>query len=89
MQGLLDGSIELPGLVLDADLRWAIVQALSARGLVGTAEIDAEAERDPSAAGQRHALTARTLQPDAEAKADAWRRAIEDDSRCPTPCRRR
>ena len=62
------------------ELRWAIVQALSARGAISDAEIEAELERDPSAAGQRHAVTARALAPTAEAKAEAWRLAVEDDT---------
>ena len=33
-----------------------------------------------SAAGQRHAATARALQPTAEAKAEAWRLAIYEDT---------
>jgi aminopeptidase N len=69
-----------PGLALDAELRWAIVQALSARGAMSEAEIAAELERDPSATGQRHAVTARAMVPTAEAKAEAWRLAVEDDS---------
>ena len=63
-----------------AELRWAIVQALSPRGAIDDDAIDAELERDPSAAGQRHAATARALAPTAEAKAEAWRLAVEDDS---------
>jgi aminopeptidase N len=67
-------------LSVDTDLRWAAVKSLSALGAVGPDEIAAELERDPSAAGQRHAATARALQPTAEAKAEAWRLAVEDDS---------
>jgi aminopeptidase N len=78
--GLLDGSSTLDGLAVDDELRWAIVQALSALGAIGTDQVEAELERDPSAAGQRHAATARALQPTAEAKAEAWRLAVEDDT---------
>jgi aminopeptidase N len=79
VRGLLDGSTVLDGLSLDHELRWAIVIALSALGEVGPAEIDAELERDPSAAGQRHAATARALQPTAVAKEEAWRLVVEQD----------
>jgi aminopeptidase N len=48
--------------------------------VLGPEEIDAELERDPSAAGQRHAATARALQPTPAAKAEAWRLAVHDDS---------
>jgi len=80
IQGLLDGDHVVGGLSLDAELRWAILQALSAHGLAGEQDIAAELERDPSAAGHRHAATARALRPLAEAKAEAWRLATEDDT---------
>jgi aminopeptidase N len=80
VRSLLDGSTVLDGLAVDDELRWAIVQTLSALGAVGPEDIAAELERDPSAAGQRHAATARALQPTSEAKAEAWRLAVADDT---------
>jgi aminopeptidase N len=80
IRGLLDGSQVIDGLAIDDELRWSIVQSLSALGALGPADIEAELERDPSAAGQRHAATARALQPLAEAKAEAWRLAVVDDA---------
>ncbi|HLY33205.1 MAG TPA: aminopeptidase N, partial [Jatrophihabitantaceae bacterium] len=80
VQGLLDGSGVVPGLAVDDELRWSVVQALSARGALGPDAIRAELDRDPSAAGQRHAATARALQPTAEAKAEAWQAIVHDDS---------
>jgi aminopeptidase N len=80
VRGLLDGRTQLDGLAVDDELRWAIVQTLSALGGIGRDEIETERERDPSAAGQRHAATARALQPTAEAKAEAWRLAVDDDT---------
>jgi aminopeptidase N len=77
--GLLDGPTVFDGLAIDTDLRWAIVQCLSAAGRIGEAEIDAELANDPAAAGQRHAATARALQPTAEAKERAWQAAVHDD----------
>ncbi len=79
-RGLLDGSETVAGLAVDDELRWAIVQALAARGAVEEAAITAELDRDPSAAGQRSAATARALRPTPEAKAEAWHLAVEDDS---------
>jgi aminopeptidase N len=78
-RGLLDGSAEVPGLAIDEDLRWSIVAALVAHGTLGAGAIDAELERDPSAAGQRNAASARALIPTAQAKADAWRQVVESD----------
>jgi aminopeptidase N len=80
VRGLLDGSTALEGLPIDDELRWAIVLTLAALGAAGPDAIDAELERDPSAAGQRHAATGRALQPTAEAKAEAWRLAVDDDT---------
>jgi len=80
LRGLLAGHDVPDGLAVDDELRWAIVQTLSALGAIGPDDIAGELERDPSAAGQRHAATARALQPTAEAKAEAWRLAVEDDS---------
>ena len=58
LRGLLDGTDPVPGLAVDADLRWTLLQALVAVGAAGDAEIDAELERDPTASGQRRAATA-------------------------------
>jgi aminopeptidase N len=79
VRGLLDGTETVPGLAVDTDLRWTLLSALVAVGAVGPDGIEAELDRDPTAAGQRRAATARALQPTAEAKAEAWRLATEDD----------
>ena len=79
IRGLRDGTETVPGLAIDHEFRWALVHALSARGVIGPDEIDAEEAEDPSNAGQRHAATARALQPTAEAKQTAWQRAVFDD----------
>jgi aminopeptidase N len=78
-RGLLDGSTDVPGLAVDEDLRWSIVAALTAHGTLDADAIDAELERDPSAAGQRNAATARALLPTPQAKAEAWRQVVETD----------
>jgi aminopeptidase N len=80
LRALLAGTQTVAGLALDDELRWSTVQTLSAHGAIGLDDIAAELERDPSAAGQRHAATARALQPTPEAKAEAWRLAVHDDS---------
>ncbi|RZQ59614.1 aminopeptidase N [Amycolatopsis suaedae] len=79
LAGWLDGSAPLPGLTVDTDLRWRLLQALVAHGRFGDAEIDAEVARDDTAAGRRHAERARALRPTEEAKAQAWQRAVFDD----------
>jgi len=79
LAGWLDGSAPLPGLTVDADLRWRLLNALVAHGRVSDTEIDAELARDDTATGRRKAEHARALRPTAEAKAEAWRRAVFDD----------
>ena len=80
LRGLLDGTTEVPGLTVDTDLRWHLLLRLVALGVAGDAEIDAELARDRTSAGERHAATARALRPTREAKAEAWRLAVEDES---------
>jgi aminopeptidase N len=77
--------LDLPGLVVDTDLRWRIVTALAANGDIDEAGIetpfiDAEAQRDPTAAGRRNAAAASAARPQAEVKAAAWQQVIEDDT---------
>ncbi|WP_329195283.1 MULTISPECIES: aminopeptidase N [unclassified Streptomyces] len=77
LSALLDGSAEIEGLVVDTELRWAFLERLVATGVAGEAAIEAELERDATAAGQRHAATARAARPTAEAKAQAWASVVE------------
>jgi aminopeptidase N len=75
----------LPGLEIDTDLRWRIVTALASAGEIdadrpATPFIDAEVERDPTAAGKRHGAQAATARPQPQVKEDAWAMVIEDDA---------
>ncbi|WP_166905471.1 aminopeptidase N [Mycobacterium sp. DL440] len=78
-------AVNMPGLVIDTDLRWRIVTALARNGQVDadgpeTPFIDAEAEADPTAAGKRHAAAASAARPQDEVKSAAWEQVIEDDT---------
>ncbi|MFE7859922.1 aminopeptidase N [Streptomyces sp. NPDC057403] len=79
LEALLDGSQTVEGLTVDTDLRWAFVERLAAVGRFDEAEIAAEYERDRTAAGERHAASARAARPTAEAKAEAWASVVESD----------
>ena len=72
LAGLMAGSIVLPGLAVDTELRWALLLRLCTVGRASDAEIDAEAQRDPTDAGRRHATACRAAVPDAAHKAAAW-----------------
>ncbi|WP_037675536.1 aminopeptidase N [Streptomyces griseus] len=79
LEALLDGSQTIEGLVVDTELRWAFVERLAAVGRFDEAEIAGEYERDKTAAGERHAATARAARPTPEAKAEAWASVVESD----------
>jgi len=79
LSGLLDGTEALEGLSVDTELRWSLLSRLVATGRAGEAEIDAELAKDPTAAGQRHALGCRAAIPTAEAKEQAWVSIVESD----------
>ncbi|TDC88090.1 aminopeptidase N [Actinomadura sp. 7K507] len=79
VQALLDGSQVLDGLTVDTDLRWSLLRRLVVTGEAGEAEIDAEHERDRTAAGERHAAACKAAMPSAAAKAAAWERIVSGD----------
>jgi aminopeptidase N len=77
LEGLLDGSQVVEGLTVDADLRWVMLRALARGGRVDKPELDAELERDATAAGRRKLAGCLAARPTAEAKAAAWALAVE------------
>lgn len=88
LAALLDtdpAELGLPGLSVDTDLRWRIVIALASGGDIDddgleTPFIDAEAQRDATAAGRRHAATASAARPHPDVKAHTWEQVIENDT---------
>ncbi|MGW0210922.1 aminopeptidase N [Streptomyces sp. NPDC003233] len=79
LEALLEGTQTVEGLAVDTELRWAFVERLAAVGRFDEAEIAAEYERDRTAAGERHAATARAARPTVEAKAEAWASVVDSD----------
>ena len=77
VSGLLDGSVVLEGLAVDADLRWSLLQRLAATGRAELDAIEAELERDNTATGRRQAAIARAARPSLEAKDLAWAEMME------------
>ncbi|MDT7596866.1 MAG: aminopeptidase [Pseudonocardiales bacterium] len=66
-------------LAVDTDLRWRLLQALAAHGVMGEDEIAAEQDRDATATGRRQAERTRALLPTPADKERAWERAMRDD----------
>ncbi|MFE9921139.1 aminopeptidase N [Streptomyces sp. NPDC005774] len=79
LDSLLEGTKTVEGLAVDTELRWTFVQRLAAVGRFDESEIAGEYERDKTAAGERHAATARAARPTEEAKAEAWASVVESD----------
>ncbi|OUC96706.1 aminopeptidase N [Streptomyces swartbergensis] len=79
LDALLEGSKTIEGLVVDTELRWAFVERLAAVGRFDETEIAGEYDRDRTAAGERHAATARAARPTPEAKAEAWASVVDSD----------
>ncbi|WP_395639026.1 aminopeptidase N [Pseudolysinimonas sp.] len=59
LKALLDGSIQLDGLEIDADLTWELLEGLVLLGEAGEAEIAAQLAEDNTANGQQSAARAR------------------------------
>ena len=79
LAGLLAGTAVIEGLVVDTELRWALLRRLAATGRAGDREIDAELGRDATDAGRRHAAACRAAIPDAEHKDATWRLLAESE----------
>jgi aminopeptidase N len=77
LRALLTGDASLPGLTVDTELRWTFTKALAALGVADAVEIEIELDRDPTSTGKERAAEALAARPTAEAKADAWAKAVE------------
>ncbi|MDX6325971.1 MAG: aminopeptidase, partial [Nocardioidaceae bacterium] len=79
LAGLLDGGVSLGGLSIDTDLRWEILSGLAREGRADDIAIDNELDRDNTISGQEFAAGARASMPTPQAKAEAWKDAVERD----------
>ncbi|WP_344801779.1 aminopeptidase N [Microlunatus ginsengisoli] len=75
----LEGRDVPEGLVIDSELRWALVRNAARLGRLDEAALAAEEERDKTVAGAEYAAAARAAQPTAEAKDAAWRAAVDQN----------
>jgi aminopeptidase N len=80
LAGLLDGTVTIPGMAINQDLRWEIIHQLSRRDYPGSvALVASEAARDKSASGQAAAIAAEVVRPDAATKT-RWLATIGDQN---------
>lgn len=80
LRGWLDGADVVPGLTIDTELRWSVLQSLAANGAATGEQIEAELHGDRTASGEREATLARALLPDAANKAAIWAQLTGPDS---------
>ncbi|MGM7677937.1 aminopeptidase N [Microbacterium sp. A94] len=76
-RALLAGEAPL-GLVIDPDLRWALLTSLRTTGHATGEEISAELDRDETASGRTASLRALWSKPIAASRGTAWHAAWED-----------
>ncbi len=72
LHGWLDGTGVPEGLTIDTEFRWGLLQSLTAKGVTGEREIDAELAADKTASGEREAALAKALIPTEENKSRVW-----------------
>ncbi|GIJ12799.1 aminopeptidase N [Micromonospora andamanensis] len=72
LRGWLEGTQVTPGLTIDTELRWSVLQALVANGAAGASEIETELARDKTSSGEREAAYAHALVPTEANKAAVW-----------------
>ena len=77
---ILDGTKKIEGLVVDTDLRWALLRRLVVVGKRGEKEIEEELKKDDTVMGREHAAGARAAMPSLEAKQKAWDQVINNEN---------
>ena len=75
--GSTSDAAPIHGLTVDTDLRWTFLHALARGGHADQTRLDAELMRDATAAGRRKHAGCLAARPTAEAKAAAWKLAVE------------
>jgi aminopeptidase N len=80
LAAMLDGSETIPGLTMDAEMRWHLLRRLVSCGAAADEQIDAELDRDDTAAGRRYAAGALAARPASRAKEEAWSSIMTDES---------
>ena len=77
---ILDGIEKIEGLVVDTDLRWALLRRLVVVGKRGEKEISEELKKDDTVMGREHAAGAKAAMPSLDAKQKAWEQVINNEN---------
>ncbi|WP_289033357.1 aminopeptidase N [uncultured Arsenicicoccus sp.] len=78
VRSLLEGHVEIEGLALDPELRWAFLQSLAAQDRVAPSQLDAEMQQDRTSLAPVRHRAALASYPRAEIKREAFRTVVED-----------
>ncbi|OZG61259.1 aminopeptidase N [Bifidobacterium lemurum] len=78
-RGLLNGTISLPELEIDNNLRWTIITALTSVNEMDEADVQAELAKKETTENREFALGARASHATADAKSWAWNEALHND----------
>jgi aminopeptidase N len=79
LKGWLDGVGVPAGLTIAGELRWLLVQALAANGVLTRDDVDSEHAHDQTASGDKEAAMATALLPDPAVKAEVWAELTADE----------
>ena len=79
LAGLRDGTITLPGLEIDTDLSWELLEGLALVGAATEADVDAALAADNTSNGQQAAARARATFATPEAKQAAFDSLVSSD----------
>ncbi|MFZ9693775.1 MAG: aminopeptidase N [Candidatus Nanopelagicales bacterium] len=77
---LYSEEMTIPGIKVDTDFRWLLLDRLVQVGKAGVSEIEAEEARDKTSTGRNNAAKAKAAIPTIEAKAKAWTSIMKDES---------
>ncbi|MFM1825429.1 MAG: aminopeptidase [Actinomycetota bacterium] len=77
---ILDGQLQIEGLLVDTDLRWALLRRLVVVGKRGEKDIEEELKKDDTVMGREHAAGAKAAMPSLEAKQKAWDQVINNEN---------
>jgi len=79
LRSLADGTLTLPGLTIDTDLKWDLLQGLAINNALHDGEIETALEADNTATGQQAAARVRAAIATPEAKAAAFESIVDKD----------
>ena len=79
LTGLVDGTVTLPGLEIDTDLGWELLEGLVLNGAADLPEIEAALAKDNTANGAQAAARVRAVIPTAEGKLAAFSSVVDSD----------